>query len=69
MSKAQTQQVALARVTGDRRRENRRQGEPAAVVTTSRAFDREERMVFKRLERRRTLRRTRDIQRAVAQVG
>lgn len=52
----------------DRRQEQRRRGEPCRVISTHKAFDREERMVFKELERRRELRRDVDVRRVVAKA-
>jgi hypothetical protein len=51
----------LARLTIDRRRRCRRQLAVAEVIPSSRVFAREEREVWRELERRRGLRRARDL--------
>ena len=58
----------LARVTGDRRDADRRELQDEQVLSSLEAFEREERNSFKRLDRRRALRRKIDIRRRIARL-
>lgn len=50
----------------DRRQKQRRRAESCRTISSHKAFDKEERLVFKELERRKELRRDVDVRRVVA---
>ncbi|MBW2731209.1 MAG: hypothetical protein JRH20_02385 [Deltaproteobacteria bacterium] len=52
----------------DRREQQRRQAAPRHTISTHKAFDSEERLIFKELERRKELRRDKDVRRIVAKI-
>ncbi len=56
----------LARVTGDRRGVDRRDSPAETVLSTLQVFESAERNAFKRLDRRKALRREDDVRRRVA---
>jgi len=56
----------LARVNGDVRGADRRDGAAEPLLSTLQVFERAERNAFKRLDRRKVLRRHEDVRRRVA---
>lgn len=56
----------LARVNGDRRGLDRRDSRAEPLLSTLQVFERAERNAFKRLDRRKALRRYADVRRRVA---
>ncbi|MFH2005539.1 MAG: hypothetical protein ABI333_03020 [bacterium] len=58
--------TVLARVTVDQRGADRREQQDEPVLSSLEVFEREERNSFKRLDRRRSLRRNVDVRRRIA---
>jgi hypothetical protein len=56
----------LARISGDLRDGDRRDGADEPLLSTLQVFERAERNAFKRLDRRKVLRRHEDVRRRVA---
>lgn len=60
--------ISIARVGHDRRQGSRRLDNPEPVLATFHAFDNWERDILKRMERRRALRRQRDVTQRLADL-
>jgi hypothetical protein len=61
--------VPLARMNGDRRWRSRRESQTEPILSTQHVFEQWERLVLKAMERRREMRRERDIKARLARLA